>query len=264
MSQADAVVMGAEQSHDTLRRVIASREPCKILDAACGQGALARYLHEMGWDVHCADILPELFRADDLTVKKANLNRRLPYEDTEFDAVVCANAMHRLFNPAGTVREFYRILKPGGRLYINLNNYASIETRVRFLIFGSIDQRKWEEGLDPSQDPEADVRVRIMYPQVAQYLEAAGFRIARVMSAPPSLKHWRLAPWRARCPSCPSYSPSRNDAIDFCTKRTAEPPFSVATKSSSKRSRKAVRLRLTRVDPREHRLRHRSACAAGC
>ena len=118
--------MGAERSHGTLLQVLASAEPTKVLDAACGQGSLALRLQELGWDVHCADIMPELFKVPDLPVKKANLNRALPYADAEFDAVVCANAMHRLFNPAGAVREFYRILRPGGRLYINLNNYASI------------------------------------------------------------------------------------------------------------------------------------------
>jgi SAM-dependent methyltransferase len=186
--------MGAEGSHDTLRRVLAEREPCKILDAACGQGALARYLRDQSFEVHCADIMPELFKVDGLLVKKANLNRRLPYEDAEFEAVVCANAMHRIFNPAGAVREFHRILKPGGNLYINLNNYASIETRIRFLLYGSIDRRPWEEGISPLDDPEADVRIRIMYPQIVQYLEASGFRVLRVLPASPPLKHQWLAP----------------------------------------------------------------------
>jgi len=194
MNEPTPEIMGAEGSHDTLRRVIASRQACKILDAACGQGVLAGYLHDRGFDVHCADIMPELLSVPGLPRKKVNLNRRLPYEDAEFDAVVCANAIHRLFNPAGAMREFHRILRPGGRLYLNLNNYASIESRVRFLFFGSIELRPWEEGIDPLEDPEADVRIRIMYPQLAQFLEAAGFRIVQTLPAPPRPKHGWLAP----------------------------------------------------------------------
>jgi SAM-dependent methyltransferase len=194
VTEGTAEIMGAERSHDTLHRVLASREPCKILDAACGQGVLALALRDRSFDVHCADIIPELFEVEGLPFKQVNLNRRLPYEDGEFDAVVCANAMHRLFNPAGAAREFHRILRPGGRVYINLNNYASIETRVRFLLYGSIERRTWEEGVDPLDDPEADVRIRIMFPQLAQYLQAAGFRIERVLPAPPRLRHRWLAP----------------------------------------------------------------------
>jgi len=187
--------MGAEASHETLRAVLAQRPPCKVLDAACGQGALAKFLHERGWDVHCADIFPELFRFDGIPVTKANLNRALPFENGAFDVVVCANAMHRLFNPAGAVAEFFRILRPGGRLYLNVNNYASIETRLRFLLYGSLDHRgACEEGVNPAGDPEGDVRNRLLYPQLAQYLEAAGFQTLRMLTAPPLLRHRWLGP----------------------------------------------------------------------
>ena len=119
-----ADVMGAAHSHDTLRERIAARKPGKILDAAAGQGALAAALRDLGWDVHCADIFPGAFKIPDLPIRKVNLNHEIPYEDASFDAVVCANAIHRLFNPAGALREFYRVLRPGGSLYVNFNNYA--------------------------------------------------------------------------------------------------------------------------------------------
>jgi SAM-dependent methyltransferase len=188
-------VMGADTSHETLRAVLSQRPPGKVLDAACGEGVLAKFLNGRGWEVHCADIFPELFKLDGIPITKANLNRPLPFEDASFDAVVCANAMHRLFNPAGAVLEFFRILRPGGRLYLNVNNYASIETRLRFLFYGSLDHRgAYEEGVKPLDDPEGDVRHRIMYPQLDQYLEAAGFETVQVRSAPPRLRHRWLAP----------------------------------------------------------------------
>jgi SAM-dependent methyltransferase len=187
-----ANVMGAARSHDTLRRVLGSREPCKVLDAAAGQGAVAEYLHGLGWEVHCADVLPDAFKLPDIPIQQVNLNRDLPYGDDEFDAVVCANAVHRLFNPAGAMREFHRILRPGGRLYLNFNNFASIETRVRFLLFGSIETREAEaeQGVNPLANPEADVRNRIMFLQLAQYIEAAGFQIVEVSKAPPVYARW--------------------------------------------------------------------------
>jgi len=188
--------MGHHQSHDTLRRILADQQPCKILDAACGQGALTEYLNDLGWDVSSADIYPELCRVEGITPLKVNLNRALPYKDNQFDAIVCANAIHRLFNPAGAMREFSRILRPGGKLYLNTNNYATIEHRLRFLLTGSIDYRdpSIEEGIVPQAEPEGYVRVRIMFPQILQCLKAAGFELKGVKETRPYLTHNWLKP----------------------------------------------------------------------
>jgi len=189
-------VMGLEDSHETLLEALAQHKPCKVLDAACGQGVLAQFLIDRGWDVQCADIFPELFKLDQVSCRKANLNRQLPFADAAFDAVICANAIHRLYNPAGACREFYRILRPGGQLFLNANNFASIDMRLRFLIHGSIDvrEREIEEGIDPVGDPEGNVRIRVMFPQIVQYLEAAGFAIRSVDPASVQFKHKVLRP----------------------------------------------------------------------
>lgn len=106
----------------------------------------------------------------------------------------CANAVHRLFNVAGTCREFFRILWPSGRLFLNVNNYAAIEARLRFLLQGSIKVRELEEGLVEQPDPENEVRIRLMYPQLAQYLHVAGFRIVAVRAATRCRRHILMAP----------------------------------------------------------------------
>lgn len=210
-------VLGSPTSHETLRKILASRTPCKVLDAATGHGALAHYLKNLGWDVHCLDIMPELLMVEGVPIHKVNLNRRLPFADESFDAIVCANAIHRLFNPAGAVREFHRILRQGGRLYLNFNNYACIETRVRFLLYGSLDIRPWEEGLDPLKDPEANVRVRLMYPQLAQYLDAAGFRIQRVLPTPPRLRYRWLLPLAGLISLLTKLIPEEKRRLNFMT-----------------------------------------------
>ena len=92
----NVTIMGWEDSHATLRRVLSARLPCKILDAAWGKGALVQFLREHGWDVHCGDLVPDLFRLDDIPFKTLNLNRRLPYQDASFDAALrqrCASAL---------------------------------------------------------------------------------------------------------------------------------------------------------------------------
>ena len=48
----------------------------------------------------------------------ADLDHRLPFPDDTFDAVVSVNCLYALPRPGVTIKEFGRVLKPGGRLVI--------------------------------------------------------------------------------------------------------------------------------------------------
>jgi SAM-dependent methyltransferase len=179
---------GAPDSHGTIRDELRARTPCKVLDAGCGEGALASYLQGLGWDVHCADIDRESFKVD-APFTPADLNKTLPFDDASFDAVICANTLHRLYNPAGAIRELHRILRPGGHLYINLNNYATVDLRLRYLLFGSIESRDPVQDDNPAVPPEGRVRIHITYYDVASRLEATGFKIVAVKPAAVRPRH---------------------------------------------------------------------------
>ncbi len=172
----DAHPIGSLESHDALQTVLDAAPPGRVLDAPCGEGVLAEFLRVRGWDVQCADIDPALYRLDRAPMTTVDLNRPLPYQSASFDAVVCANALHRLFNPAGAVAEFHRLLRPGGRLYLNVNNYASLGRRLRFLLYGSLDNALNSGGCKQTIDnPEAHVRTALLLPQLVNHLRAAGF-----------------------------------------------------------------------------------------
>ncbi len=62
--------------------------------------------------------------------------RRLPYENGQFDGVICWETMeHFNFNPVPFVQELRRILKPGGRAYVTVPNLAKLDKRLG-LLFG--------------------------------------------------------------------------------------------------------------------------------
>lgn len=64
----------------------------------------------------------------------------LPYKDGSFDTILCWETMeHFNFNPAKFVREIYRVLKPGGRVYVTVPNKASFQNLTE-LVLGRRDR----------------------------------------------------------------------------------------------------------------------------
>lgn len=63
----------------------------------------------------------------------------LPFPDATFNTILCWGTMeHFNFNPVKFVRELRRILKPGGKAYINVPNKASFQNLVA-LLFGRFE-----------------------------------------------------------------------------------------------------------------------------
>ncbi len=92
-----------------------------VLDAGCGKGASMALLHEYGLrSVFGCDIDPELARAArhrDLHVALADLGH-LPLADRYLDLVLC-ECVWNLTDKKRVADEFFRVLKPGGRLAVS-------------------------------------------------------------------------------------------------------------------------------------------------
>src|SRR5690348_1897730 len=94
----------------------------RVLDAGCGPGLHAEQLAARGADVvglDASQAMVDLARTrlgSRARVEQADLNARLPLADEEFDMVVCALAIHYVDDRAATLREFHRVLRPGGRV----------------------------------------------------------------------------------------------------------------------------------------------------
>lgn len=100
-----------------------------ILDAACGPGKYAEILLGQGALVTGFDISPrmvELARKrnpDAGTFFVHDLSTPLtPLANGDFDVVLCALAMHYVEDWAPTIREFHRVLKPGGCLVLSIEH----------------------------------------------------------------------------------------------------------------------------------------------
>jgi SAM-dependent methyltransferase len=125
---------------DRLRTRLVQREILKrlpktdglrVLDLGCGYHALHlkavgkalgdRLSEGVGVDFHVAEIGEERRRHPHLTFIASSVENALPaLPPTSFDAVLCISVLEHLWNPAQSLDHCYRVLKPGGRLLINV------------------------------------------------------------------------------------------------------------------------------------------------
>lgn len=106
-----------------MRALIETLPPGTVLDAACGTGRYSTILADRGHEVIGVDqsgamldiarkkLTAADFREGDLTA--------LPLRDRSVDAVVCALALVHVPDLSCAMREFARVLRPGGRLVIS-------------------------------------------------------------------------------------------------------------------------------------------------
>lgn len=118
--------------------ILKTMPPGRLLDAPAGEGALS--LRLMGsHDVVAVDIDENYFKLSGVTFRTVDLNLPLPFEEDYFDYVVSVEGIEHLENPFSCIREFGRVLKPGGSLIITTPNIMSIKSRTRYFFYSYHD-----------------------------------------------------------------------------------------------------------------------------
>jgi len=97
----------------------------RVLDAGCGPGLYAQQLAADGADVVAVDASDAMVRlarerlGASADVRRADLEQPLPFEDGEFDLVICALVIHHLSDRTATLRELHRLVRPGRHLVLS-------------------------------------------------------------------------------------------------------------------------------------------------
>lgn len=101
----------------------------KILDLACRDFALKNILWQ--YEVFGVDITDSKVDFNNEPIIVFDLTKQpYPFEDGEFDGIICSEFLEHVFSPEDILAECHRILKPNGKLIITVPNYNSIDNII--------------------------------------------------------------------------------------------------------------------------------------
>lgn len=113
----------------------------RLLDVGFGNGGFLKIASEMGWNAEGIDFDPkavEVARARGLNVSCASA-AELSIRNEHFDVITLSHVIEHVHDPIALLRDLYRLLKPGGFLWLDTPNLCSYGAKR----FGR-DWRGWE------------------------------------------------------------------------------------------------------------------------
>lgn len=166
------------------------------LEVACGSGGPALFLAQTtgarvtGVDIDQQGIAQanrmaqKLGLANQARFQQADASQPLPFDDETFDAIVCVDAINHLPDRLAILREWRRILKPGGRLLftdplivtgILSSEEIALRSSMGLAFFAPADENArliGQAGLTLEREEEATTNVTLIGERRVQAREA--------------------------------------------------------------------------------------------
>lgn len=126
-----------------------------ILDVGCGRGELLWAAREGQWDFAGLDPSPAHLK---WAKEKLGIEGQLGtlgdmnYADEKFDIVIMGGVLEHLYEPYQTLREVWRVLRPGGLFYFDAPNEDALYSRIGNLYLRGRG-RDWVVNLAPTFPP---------------------------------------------------------------------------------------------------------------
>jgi SAM-dependent methyltransferase len=119
---------------------LAREQVGRVLDWGCGHGQVSQLLRERGVETAAYDFRPDsepqVIQLEQFPEIEAHISSepvRLPFDSDSFDAVLSCGVLEHVQQPADSLGELRRILRPGGRLFVYKlpNRFSYLEAIAR-------------------------------------------------------------------------------------------------------------------------------------
>lgn len=120
--------------------IIGLRKKSKILEAGCGIGYWVFWMSEQGHEAVGIDISDKAISIAKNYAKKNHIKacsffnadvRSIPFKENYFDYIFSFGVIEHFRDPMPILSEFYRVLMPGGKIFISVPNLYSLHSLKR-------------------------------------------------------------------------------------------------------------------------------------
>lgn len=159
----------------------------RVLDFGCWAGATTKSIAQLGCDVIGIDYRPSAIDIANDFNKLPNITYEVrdmfsnPFHESYFDCIVFTEVIEHLENPALYLREFHRILKPGGFLILSTPNATSLKNVLYAISYRKQNKRQRIISDIKNENPQTGTHLEHLYnwdfPTLVRLLFRCGFDI---------------------------------------------------------------------------------------